>query len=396
MASDLTTYDKGLKNVYAPKIVEQLNNRRVLLKRLQRLTEGFDGRKFIIPVHMQRNEQIASITSTGNTVPTAATQEQQGLQNAEVTPAYVIGSIKIMQQVIDQTKNNTGSFIRVIGSEVKGLAEDLAMDANRQFYGDSTGGLTVAGVTGASTSVVVVSTAKLRTGMGIDVVITATGATGTGAVGRSIVSITSGTVFVISGAAITTDATYSVYRAGSRTNDWTGLQSIVKATGALFALDPSVAGQEPWQSSVFTAVGAVSEVNQQKAFDAPSEAKFGNGAEASLIITTYGVRRNYLNYFAGLRRVVNTMKLEGGFDAIDYNGKPLTVDRDCTAGYEYFLDESHLGVAQVVDPSWMDEDGHVLKWDPGTLSYKGVFRWFGNLYTDARDAHAVNQGVTES
>ena len=396
MAADLTTYDKGLKNVYAPKVVEQLNNRRVLLKRLQRLKEGFDGRKFIIPVHMQRNEQIASITSTGNAIPTAANQEQQGIQNAEVTPAYIIGAIKIQQQLIDQTKNNTGSFVRAIGSEVKGMAEDLAMDANRQLFGDGTGSLTACGTTTASTSVVVTSTAKLRTGMGIDVIVASSGATGTGATGRYVSSITSATVFVISGAAITTDSTYAVYRAGSRTNDWTGLQSIVKATGALFALDPATAGQEAWASTVFTGVGAVSETNQQKALDAPSESKYGNGGEASLIITTYGVRRNFLNYFAGLRRVVNTVKLEGGFDAIEYNGKPIVVDRDCTAGYEYFLDESHLGVAQVVEPSWMDEDGHVLKWDPGTLSYKAVFRWFGNLYTDARDSHAVNQGVTES
>jgi hypothetical protein len=396
MAADLTTYDKGLKNVYAPKIVEQLNNRRVLLKRLNRLKEGFDGRQFIIPVHMQRNEQIASITSTGNTLPTAATQEQEGLQNAAVTPAYVIGVIKIQQQVIDQTKNNTGSFVRVIGNEVKSMAENIAMDANRQLYGDGTGSLTACGVTTASTTVVVTSTRRIFTGMGIDVIIASSGATGTGAVGRSVVSVASATTFVISGAAITTDSTYAVYRAGSRTNDWTGLQAIVAASGALFGLNPATAGQEPWFSNVFTSVGAVTEANQQKAFDAASENKFGNGADASLVVTTYGVRRNMLNYFAGLRRVVNSTTLEGGFDAITFNGKPITVDRDCTAGYEYFLDESHLGICQVVEPSWMDEDGHVLKWDTGTMSYKGVFRWFGNLYTDARDAQTVNQGVTES
>lgn len=396
MAADLTTYDKGLKNFYGPQVVEQLNNKRVLLKRLQRLTEGFDGRQFIIPVHIQRNEQIGSITSTQDTLPTAATQAQQGLDNAIVTPAYIIGVIRIQQQLIDQTKNNTGSFVRAIGNEVKGMGEDLAVDANRQFFGDGTGVLTVCGTTTASTTVTVVSTRKIRTGMGIDVVVAATGVVSTGATGRSVSSVPSATTFVISGAAITTDSTFSVYRAGSRSNDWTGLNSIVNNTGALFNLNPATAGQEPWQSFVATSVGAVTEPNQQKAIDAPGEAKFGTGGQASLAITTYGVRRNFLNYFAGLRRVMNTVKLEGGFSAIDYGGLPITVDRDCTAGYEYFLDESHLGVAQVIEPSWMDEDGHVLKWDTGTMSYKAVFRWFGNLYTDARDAQAVNQGVTES
>lgn len=396
MAADLTTYDKGLKNVYGPKVVEQLNNRRILLKRLQRLTEGFDGRQFVIPVHGQRNEQIASITSTGNTLPSAANQEQQGLFNALVTPGYIVGVIKIQQQLIDQTKNNTGSFVRAIGSEVKGMTEDMLMDANRQVFQDGTAALTVAGVTAASTSVVVVSTARIRTGMGIDVIVASTGATSTGAVGRFVSSVTSTTVFVISGAAITTDATFSVYRAGSRLNDWMGLSGLIKATGSLFSLDPSVAGQEFWTSNAFPTVGAVTEANQQKALDAPSEAKFGTGGDPGLVLTTYGVRRNFLNYFAGLRRVVNSTKLEGGFDAIDYNGKNIVVDKDCPANTEFFLDESHIGLCQVVEPSWMDEDGHVLKWDPGTMSYKGIMRWFGNVYTDARDAHSINTGVTES
>lgn len=280
------------------------------------------------------------------------------------------------------------------------MADDLALDVNRQLHGNQTAALTACGTTTASTSVVVTSTSLLRTGMGIDVVVSATGATGTGATGRYVLSVTNSTTFVISGAAITTDATYSVYRAGSRNLDWNGLQNIVAATGALAGLNPATAGQEYWASTVFSAVGSISEANMQKAFDAPGEVKFGTGGVPSLVIGTFGTRRAYLNLLAGLRRVVNSLDLAAGFTAIEYNGLPFVVDRMCQAQSIWFLDESHLMLLQVTPPDWMQEDGRILKWDAlsggNPLGYRGIYRWFGQFATDARDAHANNAGVTES
>jgi hypothetical protein len=246
--------------------------------------------------------------------------------------------------------------------------------------------------------VVVVSTAKLRTGMGIDVLTSSSGASV--ASGRFVSSITSATVFVISGAAITTAATESVYRAGSRNLDWNGLQNVIKATAALAGLNPSTAGQEYWASTVFSSVGSITEANMQKAFDAPGEVKFGTGGVPSLVIGTFGTRRSYLALLAGLRRVVNNLDLAAGFTAIEYNGLPFVVDKETLAQAIWFLDESHLMLLQVTPPDWMQEDGRILKWDALTggnpLGYKGIYRWFGQFATDARDAHASNQGVTES
>lgn len=400
MAADITTYDAALKNVYADAIAENLNNKTILLKRLQRQTQGFDGRQFIVPTHGRRNEQIGSISSTGTSLPAAANQAQQGYDNATFTPAYVVGVISISQQLIDQSKGNTGSFVRAVSSEVKRMSDDLAVDVNRQLHGDQTGALTACGVTGASTTVVVTSTALLRTGMGIDVIVKSTGATSTGATGRYVASVTDATHFVISGAAITTDATFSVYRAGSRNLDWNGVQNVVAATGALAGLNPATAGQEYWAATVFGGVGTISEANMQKAFDAPGEVKFGTGGAPSLVIGTFGTRRAYLNLLAGLRRVVNSLDLTAGFTAIEYNGLPFVVDRACLSQAIWFLDESHLMLLQVTPPDFMQEDGKILKWDAlsggNPLGYKGIYRWFGQFATDARDAHASNQGVTEA
>lgn len=275
----------------------------------------------------------------------------------------------------------------------------MAVDVNRQFFGDGTGALTACGTTSASTTVVVTTTALIRTNMGIDVVVTSSGATSTGATGRYVSSVASTTTFVISGAAITTDSTFSVYRAGNYGNESNGLQNIVKASGALGGLNPSTAGVEYWASTVYSNSGttrAISEALMQKSFDAPAEVKFGTGGQPSLIIGTFGTRRAYQNLLSSLKRYSpNVLELEGGFTALEYNGLPFVVDRAAFANTVWFLDESHFQLFQVTEPGWMDDDGKVLKWDTAT-GYKGVYRWFLNLGTDARDAHAQLTDIIEA
>jgi hypothetical protein len=95
---------------------------------------------------------------------------------------YLYGRIKLTGPSIKAARTNEGAFIRAVESEMKGLTTDLKSSLNRQLYGDASGALTVCGTTSASTSVVVVSTAKLRVGMVIDVLVTADGTTSTGAV----------------------------------------------------------------------------------------------------------------------------------------------------------------------------------------------------------------------
>lgn len=394
--ADLSQYDKVLKDVYADKIAEQLNSKTVLLKRLQRETDSFDGRQWVIPTHGRRNEQIGAISSTSTTLPTAANQSYQGFDNATYKPTYNVGVVKLDQRLIDQTKTREGAFVKALSAEVQGIAKDMPTDVNRQFFGDGSGALTACGTTTASTSVTVTSTTKLRVGMPVDVIVSADGTTGTGATGRYVSSITSATVFVISGAAITTDSTYSVYRAGNRNNESNGLQNIVKATGALGGLNPATAGQEYWASTVYGSVGTISEAQMQKGFDAPAESRYGTGDDPTLIISTFGARRAWFNLLTSLKRFTNTTDLEGGFKALDFNGRPFVVDRDAApSGAIYFLNESNFMIAQVTEPGFMDDDGHILKWDTA-LGYTAVYRWWINLAVNSRDAHSALTGVTES
>ncbi|HEX7022640.1 MAG TPA: phage major capsid protein, partial [Trueperaceae bacterium] len=153
-------------------------------------------------------------------------------------------------------------------------------------------------------------------------------------------------------------------------------------------------GQEYWAATVLDNGGtnrAISEQLMQQAFDAPAENSAG---EVSLVIGGFGVRRAYQGLLTSLKRYVNTMQLEGGFSALEYNGKPFTVDKDCPPNRIFFLDESHLALYELAPPDWMQQDGKILKWD-GNVGYKAVYEYFCNLGTDLRGAHAVLADITE-
>jgi hypothetical protein len=401
MASDVTTYDAALKEVYASIPSDELNNATPLYDRIKRVKRPLtDGREFVYALHGRRNQQVGAQPLAGAVVPTAANQAQEGYDNAKYKPTQMVGAIKIEHSLMELSRTNEGSFVRALRSEVEAMAENFAVDFNRQLFGDGTGALSVCGVTAASTSVVLAAngTAPLEVGMGVDVIVTADGTTSTGAVGRYVSSITNTTTFVISGAAITTDATFSVYRAGSRTNEVNGLQIIVKASGALGGINPSTAGIEYWAAATVDSTTTVpTEVALQKVYEAPQEQKRGGGGKPNLLIGSFGARRSYQGQLVAIKRITQSvMRMVGGFEALDYNGLPFYADRLCTAKTIYMLDTARLAFLQTRDSHWVEDDGHILKWVSDTLAFKGVYDWIVQLATDARNAHSSLTNITES
>jgi hypothetical protein len=401
MAADLTTYDKILKEVYAPAIVEQLNNKTILLKRIQKGgEEDYNGREFVIPTHGRRNEAIGARGATSSTVPTPG---NEGYDNALLKPAYNWGTIQVSEVVIDTTSSDKGAFRRAVKSETTGMTTNMAVDINRQFFGDGTGLIVATPVGGPSATVLVTSTKNLRAGMVIDVLTRSTGAVISAA--RTILSVVKDTSILLD-ASVTTGATDGLYRQGNKVltvnNETAGIQQIVSSTGAFEGLDPSVAGQDYWQSFVSANGGTnrpITEILMQTAFDGAAEQANG---EPSLMISSFGGRRSYQNLLVSLKRFQNWSTLEGGFKVLDYNGLPFAVDRDAPGPASvspkariWFVDETHLKMYQLSAPSWMDGDGSILKYDQGT-GYKALYHWFMNLGTDARNCHALLDDITPS
>lgn len=389
MPTTLTSLDAILKNQYLGPVREQINSKIELLKRIETDRESVVGKNFTIPLHYGRNEGIGA-RADGGTLPTAG---NQSYKETIVPMRYLYGRIKLTGPSIKAAKSNEGAFIRAVESEMKGLARDLKSDMNRQLFGNGTGILATCGTTSASTTVVVGSTSKLRVGMIVDILVTADGTTGTGATGRTITSIPNATTFVISGAAITTSSSYSVYRSGSRNLEVMGIAGICSDTTTLQGLD--VATNPWWKANVLTAVSnrAISETLLQTALDTTYQQSDG---EATVLFTTVGVRRAYQVLLSADRTYQNTMEFKGGFKALDYNGLPFMVDKDCNDNTIYLLDENHLKFYEMSDWDWMSEDGAILSRVSGEDAYEAVMYKYCELGCSARNTQTVLEKITEA
>ncbi len=393
MAATTSVYNAVMKDKLAPAIAKQLFDGRIMLERLPKNSDYLVGRKFVVPLHYGRNEGIGASGETGSP-PTA---QYQRYIDAEFTPKYNWGTVALSQVLMELTRNNDGSWVRALTNETKGMVTDLAVDMNRQCYGDGTGLLETCGTTSASTTVQLASTAAmkhLRVNMVVDILVKATGATGSGGTNLTISAIDKTNKTITVSSAVTTDSTYGVYRASAYGLEITGLAGVISDSTTYGGIDPTDPGMEFWAATVLHNNGtnrALTQVLMQTAFDGPFEAM---GEEPNLIITSVGCRRAYFDLLASMKRFTNTLEFEGGFKAVDFDGRPLVVDPAAPNNTFWFINDNELEFAQAGPPGWMDDDGNLLKYD-GNKGYKATYYWFSEMVTSKRGAHSVLKDITE-
>ncbi len=108
-----------------------------------------------------------------------------------------------------------------------------------------------------------------------------------------------------------------------------------------------------------------------------------------LILTTRALRREYLDLCRADRRFVNTMTLDGGWKAIDYNGIPFTVDNDAIDGEIYFLSTQDLAIYRMSDYDWMSKDGAILSRVSGYDAYEAVLFRYAEFGCKRRNSQGV-------
>jgi hypothetical protein len=398
MAGTLTALDAILKTQYLGPIRDQLNSATLLLDRIQKNYDSVVGKNFTIPLHYGRNEGIGA-RADGGTLPTAG---NQSYKECIVPMRYQYGRIEITGPTIKAASSNQGAFVRAVDSEMRGLSTDMKSSINRQAFGDGSGALTAcASAASDSKTVTVASTAKLRVGMPVDILVTSTGATTAGVVGDKVASITSGTVFVLT-TGVTTygsiDNTYSVYVSGSRNNEMMGLSGIAAitdpASGALQNL--AVATYPWWKATVQGNSGtnrAISDTILQTALDALEQ---NSNGKASALYTSFGVRRAYQALLTATKQLVNTQELKGGYKAITFNDLPIIADKDAPANTMFCIDENELNLFRLSDFDWMDEDGAILSRVTGKDAYEAVLFVYQELGTMMRNASVRIDDITEA
>lgn len=397
MAATLATASALLKEIYEDGIRKQINEEVVILRRIERSSNGVTnevgGRYATFPIHTRRNAGIGA----RNEMEALPTPGQQGHNAGRIGLKYLYGGIRLSGQAMKLAETNKQSFASVLDREVSGLKDDVVKDLNRQVYGAGTGvlGTTTTAVTG--NAFVVADAMYFQLGMQVDVITTGTITSPTvKASNRQVTNIdTSTNTVTLDGAAITGAIGDMFVRTGSVNREWTGLSAIVKATGTLYNIDPTL---EPiWKANV-DSPGAARPLSEGLMITMADQIR-ANGSYPTVIVGNLGVRRAYFNLLSQQRQYVNTTDFEGGFKGLSFTTDkgdiPMISDTDAPKNTLYFLNEKELTIYREADWSWMDEDGSRWSRVQGFDAYEATLYQYSELATHRRNSHGVMTNVTE-
>lgn len=396
MGATMTTVSALLKEVYEKDVQDQLNNDIVGFKRIEKTSEGVTnevgGRYVTFPLRIGRNHGIGA----RNEMEALPTPGQQKTTAARINLKHLYGGIRFSGQTLKLADSNYQAFASALDEEMDGLKRDLAKDLNFQFYGPGTG--VRATVTADAANTVTVDTVQyLEVDMMIDIY--AADLTTVQASNRMITAINTSTkVVTYNGADVsaTTGAGSVVVRTGNINREMTGIGAIVKDTGTLYNVDPTVV---PLWKSVVNANGgtprALTEALMIKVVDDVRT----NGGETTVGFCNLGVRRAYFNLLKTDRRYVNTEKFEGGFSGLafttDKGDVPIVTDIDAPPAKLFFLNEKSIKLYREADWSWMDYDGSNFQRVTGFDAYEATMFMYCEMGTHRRNSHGLLSDITE-
>jgi hypothetical protein len=399
-STTMATVDSILKEIYEPKLQDQLQSEVLTLRRIEKTSEGVSndvgGKYVVFPIRTRRNHGIGA-RNENEPLPDPKTQKYAA---ARVPLKYLYGLISLTGQTMKLANTNTQAFASALSEEVDGMKETLAKDMNRQVYGTSKGILASipTGSVSAQTTQVVANAQYMEPGMIVDVL------SSDGTVTRaSKVEVTdvSGTTITF-GSSFDTADNDIITRWRSYNKEVVGFEEIVSDTGTLFNIDPTV---EPvWKSTINHNSGtnrALSEGMMIKMIDDIRT----KGGKTTVIFTTLGVRRSYFNLLTQQRRYAGeTKKFPGGFEGLsfttDSGETPLISDYDCQPNRMYFINEKKIKLYREGDWEFMDYDGS--KWQRVITSegrfdaYEATLYKYCEIGTHQRNSHGLIKDITEA
>jgi hypothetical protein len=404
--SILTFASEAIKLVYGD-LHEQLRDKNPALQLIEASSANItrNGKEVIFDTHIGRNQGIGA-RGVREKLPVAGAQKYK---QAHLYLTNLYGSIEVDGQLFEQAVEDYQAFINVVDNEINGLKKDLAVDLNRQVYGDGSGKLAVVSAQPSSSTLTVDSVHWLQVGMTIDVVDPTSGVKQQSGAASSleITAINESTkVITVTGTLGTFNTNISagdlIVRSSNGVNnfgkEWTGLSAIVKATGELHEINPSeypvwastevsiASGGNPGTLTELALINLVQKVDKQ-------------GGDVDVMLASPGVFNAYWDLLQGLRQFTNGATLEGGQRAFSFDavGKPIKFVSDYAAPSNtlYALSSKELVVNRKRDWAWMDRDGSMWSKVADTDAYEARIFQYSQLGTYRRNAHAVMTGIAE-
>lgn len=420
MSFNITEATPVMKTVYLPPVREVLNNATPLLKYIEKeIQEVPGGSGFVIPLHVGRNDSAGDGAGENATLRTAG---NQSFNKTTTNPKYLYSRLRVSGPVIAATKSNKGAFLKALETEMKYLMQDTKKAFNRQLHGDGTDALGFY-KTGAGGTTVTIDdglgnafdhfnkTTLVDLINGSNTTVRQAGLTATrGSISGATRTIT--TDSALSGAAAAGD--YFV-KSGTIGKQMIGIRGIVSAANPNSVLYTTglqgltVASEPDWAAQVVFADGGTSELTSstgrvdisfealQDALTAISVNSDFDETDVNLIITSPGMKNQYVRLARNERVFFNNMKLDGGFSAVSYNGKPIVWDPQAPRNRITLLVTETLMIARLADLDWIEVGGDVLyRISGGDVDAVGATLYaYQELAAKVRNANAVILNLNE-
>lgn len=385
---DLTAFDAILKEFYIGPIRKQIIDKQILLTRVQRFSDTIDvsGRRAIVPILLGYSEGVGA-RGDNKALPGA---QQTRTIDAIVTVKHNYGRIEITGPTIRASRNDAGAFSRAVDFEVQNMVEGLRKDLNRQLHNDGTGKL--AQVNGAVVGLVITvdnpGTLYFKKNMKLEIFDSAFTVQRTGVAQITAVDATASTITVDVVPTGTVDNDFIV-REGAKDLEIQGLRGIIDDGTVLATLQGITSATDPeWKAAVDDNSGVLRSLTLPLMQSSFSKAEEQAGVP-TLMVTTFNIRDVFSGLLTTEKRFVNTLTLQGGFEALTFNNRPLVPDDQARPNLIYFINEAHMAIHQLGDPDWLQEDGHILKFVTGFDKWEAVLVWSSELATSRRNAHAL-------
>lgn len=389
MGTDLTTIADALKIDYLPEVQEQVNNgsNYFILKLKQKAEEiSGGGKNFYIAHHFGRNSGVGAGTEMGD-LPTAG---NQGYKGSTGNVAYIHGRLQVSNAAIQASKKNDTTYIKEMTAEVKGLTTDLQNYMRRASLGDGSGTLATFPTQASATTLTVNDVRLFFVGQKIDIYTLPSTSVAAGLT-ISAVDYDNKTI-TVSSATATTNGDIAV-NAGTLNLDPVGLGAIISKTKTLQGLAP---GSYPWWVATVMGNGgtgrAISDLLIRSLID---RLDIVSGKKVEWLAGSHGVRASYEAVLTSLKRFVNPMQLEGGYEAIEFDNKPLIVDRYMPSKRIWAGNWDDLGWYYTSKLAFMEEDGSMFSRVPNKPAYEATAFEYGTMVCHARNAFGELGDINE-
>lgn len=392
MPATMTTVDGILKEVYGPRLEDQIQNEVISLSRIEKTSEGVvetaGGRYVDFPIRVGRNTGIGYRNENEQ----LQNSGQQGYALVHVPLHYGYGRARVTGQVMELAQTNYQAFASGLDNEMNFLKDDIAKDSNRVAYGNGVGLLATMTDTATSVTHTVDNAQYLEINELVDVLTISNGAT---------VSLAL-TITDINGLSVTFSASFTgaltagVFRQGNYGREPSGFSLIIDDTLTLHGLNPTT--QRKWASTNLNNGGTLRPLSEGLMIQVCDTIRTKSGKRPTAIFTDLGVRRAYFNLLTQQRRYTDTKQYAGGFQGLPFNYGteiPVVEDVDCPPNRMLFPCEDELKIYRTKPWHWADDDGTILKWVRDFDAWEALMKQYWEIGTEQRNAHGKLLDITE-